>query len=435
MTCDDARERLTAHLLGQDDAPRDHIASCDGCARETAALRATLDLLDRYSRATARTRRFTLLWPAAAAIVVIGIAMYLLAPRAALTSAGPYLVADADGWRFARGTTTLTRELRVVTLPGVPVDAGALGRIEGDARARVSPAGLSMEPRPEEEMPILLAVSLSVEAGVAAGPHLEGLIATGDEPSKLLALRLAVLAELRELAPAIRRAAAGDASAEVRRAALHAVWRLEPDRAFFRERAARDPAALRYLGSCAADEDLPALAAAIPDADVILGLAHATRRGLRPPPEVDARVRAIFGAGKERGRVRYACVRYLQERELLAPDAARTLLFDGAEESAVRRMAAATLLSDETAAVEDFRRLFDTPGRVIAIDLLCHYGTMDDARRVGALLDSGTSEERARAFYALGLRANAELRPPVPLRPDADEADAVRKRLLEWVNR
>ena len=161
------------------------------------------------------------------------------------------------------------------------------------------------------------------------------------------------------------------------------------------------------------------------------------RRRVELGGEIDGRIALLFEGRKVSGRARYACVRYLQERRRLTAVAARFLLFDPHEESSSRRMGAVTLLSaDRAGAVEDFRALFDSEGaesRLIAIDLLCHYGTADDARKVASLFETGTPKEQARVHYALGLRANAELQPPVPLRPTPEQQPEVRRRLMEWV--
>ncbi len=510
MNCTEARERLTAHLMGEDPVLREHLDRCDACSDEARSLRATLDLLTRYDRAAVLRPRRRLAPLAFAAAMLLAAAAWVLhapSPRPSLTATGNFLVANGSGWTFATGRVAIDHDLRVAALPGAPVSLGAGFSLDGGSRARVTASGdvsldqgnasvshravtaggwtidaTHAEARIERDRgevrvevtsgvvearhngttrrlqapaevvlatgaadaPIVLiaAVPLSVAAGTPAPAEFARHLADGTRELKLQAIRMAVLLELKELAPALRRVAAGGDGADLRKSALYACWRLDPDRAFFRERAEQeaDPVvkseAIFFLGDSADPDDVAFLVRCVPDPSAIFALARIARRELALPPGLDETILSLFA--QRTGRARTACLRYLLERRLVTVDQARSLLFNPHEEPLNRRLAATRLLAaDREEAAADFRLLFESEGeesRIVAIDLLCHYGTMSDAKTVAALLDSGTPRQRERVFYALGLKANADLQPPVPLRPKPGQEEETRRRLMEWVN-
>jgi hypothetical protein len=503
MPCE--RDRVSAHLLGQDPGCAEHLSSCAACAAEAESLRGTLALLGRYGDAWSERRRRASPLPAAIAAAVLAAVTFWILSLASGGGRASHLAARNGDWVFAAGEPAG----RIATLPGTALAIGAV-RIEGGSRARVdagrvrledgsatldqggldagrwriesdgdatvhreagelrvearrgvvvarregreerlqAPADVVLEPGDVEARPpiVLVHVPFAVRPGRDAAEEFAAHLAGADPALRRQAVRMAVLLELRPMLPALRRAAADDADPRLREAALYAVWRLDPDRAFLRERALRDTdertrgAAYRYLGGTATAEDVGVLVEAL-DApyrsEALLALTYMAGRGLAMPPDLDARVEAM--RRESSGRTRHACLRYLLERKRVSVGQARAILFDPRESALDRRMAATRLLAaDRDAAAVDFRALFESEGaesRLIAIDLLCLYGTMEDARRVSGLLTSGTAAERGRVFTALGLKANRDLRPPVPLRPLPAQEDEVARRLLEWVNR
>jgi len=160
MDCREARERLAAHLMGEDDAVGAHLSGCADCAREEHALRAVLGRLDRFDRAmsaeSVKPRRKSTIAGALGLVAAAAIGFAILWPRFtqtppaelfAIDGDGSYAVARADlppferarDWRFQRGTVVVPEPWLVATLPGHEVRVGKGVRLAGGSRARVTP--------------------------------------------------------------------------------------------------------------------------------------------------------------------------------------------------------------------------------------------------------------------------------------------------------